>query len=72
MRDLSKAKKTGMANLSKYSEALGEDVPDMALNKIGRFRLQQVLRRKFGANWKGVSLAKRIMSDFEKQMKVGG
>ena len=72
MKDFMNAKKPGTFDGSAFSEALGEDLPSFPLNKIGKFRLQQLLRRKFGAGWRNVSTANSILSRFEASMKRGG
>lgn len=72
MKDLMNAKKPGVFDASGYSEQLGEDLPQLPLTKIGRFRLQQILRRKFGAGWRNVSQASGILSRFDAMMKRGG
>jgi hypothetical protein len=41
------------------------------LTKVGKFRLQQFLRRKFGVGWRNVEQAKGILSRFEAAMKRG-
>lgn len=72
MKDLMNAKKPGIFDASEYSEQLGEDLPQLPLTKVGKFRLQQVLRRKFGAGWRNVSQANSILARFEALMKRGG
>lgn len=72
MKHLKDQRAAKMVDLSQFSEHLGEDIPKLASNKIGRFRLQQLLRRKFGAGWKSMELPARIMGHFEKHMKAGG
>jgi hypothetical protein len=71
MKDIMNSKKPGTFDVSGLREQLGEDVPAMPLTKIGKFRLQQFLRRKFGVGWKNVAQAKSILSSFETAMKRG-
>lgn len=58
--------------MKKYHEILGEDVPEVPLNRIGKFRLQNVLRRKFGVDWKNHGTAQSILKDFDMKLKVAG
>jgi hypothetical protein len=57
-------------NLTPFRQILGDDIPDLPLNKIGRFRLLQALRRKFGANFKNVGQAKKLLDIFDRQLKI--
>lgn len=57
-------------NLTPFRQVLGEDIPDLPLNKIGRFRLLQALRRKFGISFKNVGQAKKLLDMFDRQLKI--
>lgn len=72
MKDMMNARKPGSFDGSDFAESLGEDLPDFPLTKVGKFRLQQLLRRKFGAGWRNVAQANSILSRFEAAMKRGG
>lgn len=69
MQDMMNSKKPGMFDVSGIREEVGEDVPNLPLTKVGKFRLQQFLRRKFGVGWRNVSQAKDILSRFEAAMQ---
>jgi len=71
MKDMMDSKKPGMFDVSGIREQVGEDVPSLPLTKVGKFRLQQFLRRKFGVGWRNVEQAKGILSRFEAAMKRG-
>ncbi|NCW27356.1 MAG: hypothetical protein EBV83_03525 [Verrucomicrobia bacterium] len=71
MKDMMESKKPGMFEAGNLSEVLGEEVPTLPLTRVGKFRLQQMLRRKFGAGWRNVSQAKSILDRFEVAMKRG-
>lgn len=71
MKDMMNSKNPGMFDSSGVAEDVGEDVPNLPLTKVGKFRLQQFLRRKFGAGWRNVASAKSIMARFEAAMKRG-
>lgn len=57
-------------NLTPFRLVLGDDIPDLPLNRVGRFRLLQALRRKFGAGFKNVGQAKRLLDIFDRQLKM--
>lgn len=71
MKDMMNTKSPGMFDVEGLREQLGDDVPSLPLTKVGKFRLQQFLRRKFGVGWRNVSQAKSILSGFEAAMKRG-
>lgn len=53
-----------------FKKVLGDDIPELPLNKIGRFRLLQALRRKFGITYRNVGQAKKLLDYFDRQLKV--
>jgi hypothetical protein len=69
MKDMMNTKKPGTFDVEAFRERLGDDVPTIPLTKVGKFRLQQYLRRKFGVGWKNVADAKNILSSFDAAMK---
>jgi hypothetical protein len=71
MKDLKGKKPAGYFDLSRFSEVLGDDLPMIQLSKIGRFRLMQLLRRKFGANFRNVGQAQLILKAFDAKVRVG-
>lgn len=63
-------KQQGMMDMSKHMDVFGEDIPDIELNSVGKFRLMQMLRHRFGANYKSFPKAREIVGQFEKEMKL--
>ena len=57
-------------DLSKFAESLGEDMPEFPADRIGRFRVQQILRRRFGTNYKSHPLAREIIEHFDREVKA--
>lgn len=57
-------------NMEPFRQVIGDDCPDLPLNKIGRFRLAQALRRKFGAGYRNVGQAEKLMKYFDRQLKL--
>ena len=70
MKDFANKKQIGFFDLSRWSDQLGEDTPKIPLNKIGRFRLLNLLRRKYGVNFKNVGQAQQILKVFDTKVKV--
>jgi hypothetical protein len=56
--------------MAPFKEALGEDIPDFPLNKLGRYRLMQALRYKYGPGFKNVSGAVKLLALFDREMKL--
>jgi Fe-S-cluster formation regulator IscX/YfhJ len=54
-------------DLTKVSEALGDDTPDLKPGAVGRFRLVQALSNRYGNNFKQVKSARRALKDFDDQ-----
>ena len=70
MKDIANRGQVGFFDLSRWTDQLGEDTPKIPLNRIGRFRLLQLLRRKFGVNFKNVGQAQQILKVFDTKVKV--
>ena len=59
-----------LIDFSQFAEAVGEDMPDITPDKIGKYRLQQVLRRRFGTNYKNHPLSAQLLKHFDTNSKV--
>lgn len=57
-------------DMTPFKEALGADIPSFPLNKIGRYRLLQALRYKFGPGFKNVSGAVKLLNMFDRELKL--
>ena len=49
---------------------LGEKMPDMPKNRIGRYRLMNALRMRFGPGFKNIPGIKDVISDFDKDIET--
>lgn len=57
-----KGKKLSMDDLP---DLLGERLPDIKHNPIGRLRLMNALKNRFGNNWRTLPGMQEIMKDFD-------
>lgn len=57
-------------DLSKFNDLVGEDMPEITPDKIGKFRVYQILRRRFGVNFKNHPAAKQVLTHFENEVKM--
>lgn len=55
-------------DMGPFKDVLGEDLPELSLNKVGRFRLMRALRNKFGAGFKNVGIAQKLIKSFDSKM----
>lgn len=49
-------------------QALGDDMPDVQMNQVGRMRLVDALSRKFGENFRAVPAAGKAIEHFDSEM----
>jgi len=49
---------------------LGDVVPDIEFNLVGRMRLLTALQKRFGDSFRNIKGAKEVLADFDKEMKV--
>ena len=59
-------------DMAPFKAVLGEDLPDFQLNKLGKYRLMQALQYKYGAGYKNVPAANKLLMMFEREMKLAG
>lgn len=63
------AEKTEIS-LKDLPELLGEQMPEMPLNRIGKYRLMQALKIRFGAGYRNLPMIKNLMHEFDEEMNV--
>lgn len=56
-------------DLSPIKEALGEDLPEIPANSLGKIRLVKLLRNKYGINYRNFAPAIRALNHFESEMR---
>jgi hypothetical protein len=54
-------------NLAPIKEVLGEDIPDITPTPLGRYRLVQSLKAKFGENYRNIPSARKVMDHFDSE-----
>lgn len=59
-----KSRKLGLDDLP---EILGEKMPDIKHNPIGRMRLINALKNRFGSNWRTLPGVNDIIKEFDKE-----
>lgn len=57
-------------DFSRFHEAVGEPIVGITPDRIGKFKLQQVLRRKFGINYKNHPIGVEALKHFETSARV--
>jgi len=55
-------------SLEDLPELLGEKMPDMPLNRVGKYRLVNALKQRFGPGFRNVPMVSKIISEFEQKM----
>lgn len=58
----------GKFSLDDLQELLGERMPDVRHTPIGRMRLVNALKNRFGKNWRSLPGMVDLMKDFDKEM----
>lgn len=56
--------------MSKIEELLGEKMPEISMDRVGRFRLLRALRNRFGESFRNITSIKDILKDFDRELKV--
>jgi hypothetical protein len=56
-------------SLAKISDVLGEKTPDLPRNNVGRFRLTQALKQRFGEGFRNIPGVRNIIKDFDEEMR---
>ncbi len=54
-------------NLGPIKAALGEEIPEITPTPLGRFRLVQALRHRFGDSWRTIGKAKQALQHFDSE-----
>lgn len=64
--------KHGKKNLSMdhLPDLLGEAMPEMPINSVGRFRLINALRNRFGNGWRNIPGVRDIIKDFDSKVEL--
>jgi len=56
--------------LSDLPKLLGEKMPEMPHNRVGRYRLNNALKLRFGPGYKNIPGIKNILSEFDSHVET--
>lgn len=68
----SKAASSGGLSLSQLPDILGDAMPELPRNAVGRFRLIQALQQRFGDNFRALPGVKNIVKEFDDEVAYEG
>lgn len=51
-------------------ELIGEAIPDLPRDRVGRLRLQNLLQKRYGVTWRSYPGLTSLMDDFDKDVEV--
>ena len=54
--------------LSNLKDILGEKMPDLPMNAVGRFRLVKALQQRFGSGFRSIPGVSNIIKDFDEEV----
>lgn len=57
-------------SLSKLPELLGEAMPNLPRNPVGRFRLVAALKNRFGANFRSLPGVSNLVREFDSDIEL--
>jgi hypothetical protein len=57
-------------SLKDLPSILGEKMPDLPRNRVGKFRLMNALKIRFGSGYKNIPGISNILSEFDKNANV--
>lgn len=60
----------GRLELSKLPEILGDAMPELPRNNVGRHRLIRSLQQRFGNNWRSLPGVKDLVKEFDGEVAL--
>lgn len=63
-------KSSGEMSLGDLPQILGEKMPEMPYNRIGRYRLNNALKLRFGPGYKNIPGIKNILTEFDSNVST--
>ncbi len=67
---LGKAGDKSDLGLKDLPQILGEKMPELPRNRVGKFRLIQALQVRFGDGYRNLPFIKNIISEFDKEVET--
>lgn len=64
------SQKSGSLSLDHLPDILGESMPDLPRNNVGRFRLVRALQQRFGKNFRSLPGVSNLITEFDKDMEL--
>lgn len=68
--DASRQGSSGKLSLGSLAEILGDAMPDLPRNGVGRHRLVRALQQRFGNNWRSLPGVKDLVEDFDDEVSI--
>lgn len=59
-------------SLNNLDSILGEKMPDLPRNRIGRYRLMRALRNRFGNDYRNIPGVRDIVAEFDDEIRFDG
>lgn len=56
-------------SLEDLPELLGEKLPELPLNRVGKYRLLNALKQRFGVGYRNIPMIAGIIRDFEQKVE---
>lgn len=60
----------GAITLEKLPDVLGEKMPEISLDHVGRLRLIHALQNRFGINYRSIPGVRDTLAEFDKRMQA--
>lgn len=57
-------------SLATLPDILGEKMPELPFNRLGRMRLMRALRNRFGEGFRNIKGVKSLLAEFDTESKV--
>jgi hypothetical protein len=67
---MGKAGDTADLGLKDLPEMLGEQMPDLPKNRIGKFRLLNALSQRYGPNFRNLPMVSKILKEFDDEIET--
>lgn len=62
---------SGMS-LNNLNDILGEKMPELPKNRVGRYRLIRSLRNRFGDQYRNIPGVKNLLTEFDEEIRFQG
>lgn len=66
----SQSGQAGTLTLKQLPKILGDGMPDLPKNQVGRHRLVRALQQRFGQNWRSLPGVKDLVKEFDRDVDL--